>query len=202
MSQYFENNPNLKSIIKEIQYTYYGKVINYRVDLGVFSKDRVDFGSNVLLQTLPKFSDEKILDMGCGYGTIGLAIAKAFPKTDVLMCDVNLRAIELTQTNILLNKINNAKVIESNTYEHVKGLTIQEGKFDYIISNPPIRAGKKVVHDICLNAINYLNDGGKAIFVIRKKQGADSLKKAMTEIYSTVEVLNKANGYLILQGIK
>jgi len=196
MSQYFENNPNLKSIIKEIQYTYYGKVINYRVDLGVFSKDRVDFGSNVLLQSLPKFNDEKILDMGCGYGTIGLAIAKAFPKTNVLMCDVNLRAIELTKTNILLNKIDNAEVIESNTYEKING------KFDYIISNPPIRAGKKVVHDICLNAIKYLNDNGKCIYVIQKKQGADSLKKAMNEVFKNVEVLNKVNGYLIIQGIK
>ena len=202
MSQYFENNPNLKSIIKEIKYTYYGKEITYRVDLGVFSKDRVDFGSNVLLQSLPKFNDENILDMGCGYGTIGLAIAKAFPKTNVLMCDVNLRAIELTQTNILTNKINNAKVIESNTYENVRGITIQEGKFDYIISNPPIRAGKKVVHDICLNAHEYLNDGGKAIFVIQKKQGADSLKKAMIDVYKEVDVLNKVNGYLILQGTK
>ena len=196
MSQYFENNPNLKSIIKEIQYTYYGKVINFRVDLGVFSKDRVDFGSNTLLQSLPKFNNEKILDIGCGYGTIGLSIAKAFPKTNVTMIDVNKRAIELSKTNILLNNINNSIVFESNTYENISE------KYDYIISNPPIRAGKKVVHDICLNAINYLNDNGKAIFVIQKKQGAESLKKGMLEVYSNVEVLNKVNGYFIFQGTK
>lgn len=196
MSQYFENDPNLKSVIRKITYTYYNQDINYNVDLGVFSKDRVDFGSNVLLQSLPKFNNEKILDVGCGYGTIGLAIAKAFPKTIVLMCDVNLRAISLTETNIMLNKITNAKVIESNAYTNIND------KFDVIISNPPIRAGKKVVYDICLNAVNYLNDGGSAYYVVQKKQGAESLIKNMKEVFESVEVIEKKNGYFIIKGNK
>lgn len=196
MSQYFDNDPNLKSIIKQIKYTYYGIEIDYKVDAGVFSIDRVDFGTNVLLQSIPKFTNESILDMGCGYGTIGLAIAKACKNTNVVMCDVNKRAISLTETNILFNHINNAKVIESNCYENIKD------KYDIIISNPPIRAGKKVVHEICLGALNYLNEDGKVYFVIQKKQGAESLLNAMNEKYSKCNVIEKKNGYFIIEGIK
>ncbi|OLA06076.1 MAG: hypothetical protein BHW12_07700 [Coprobacillus sp. 28_7] len=111
MSQYFENDPNLKSNKKQIKYTYHGKEIIYTVDLGVFSKDRVDFGSNLLLQSLPIFTCENILDIGCGYGTIGLSIAKVYDNTNVMMCDVNKRAIELTRNNILLNKINTINML-------------------------------------------------------------------------------------------
>ncbi len=196
MGQYFENDNNIKSQISEIKYTYYGKEIIYKVDNGVFSKSRVDFGSNVLLQALPKFTDEKVLDMGSGYGTIGLAIAKAFEKTSVMMCDVNLRAINLTKININLNSITNASVIESNTYEHI------DDKFDIIISNPPIRAGKEVVYDICLNATKYLKENGKVFFVVQKKQGADTLIKKMKEVYQEVIIIEKKNGYYVIQGNK
>lgn len=195
MSQYFENDPNLKSNTKQIKYTFYGKEIIYKVDLGVFSKDRVDFGSNLLLQSLPSFTNESILDVGCGYGTIGLSIAKAYADTQVMMCDVNMRAIELTQNNIDLNKLSNAKVIESNCYEKINC------KYDVIISNPPIRAGKKVVHEICLGASQFLKIGGKVYFVIQKKQGADSLYKKMLETYNKCEIINKKNGYLIIEGV-
>ena len=93
-----------------------------------------------------------------------------------------------------MNKINNAKVIESNCYENIND------KYDVIISNPPIRAGKKVVHEICLKASEFLNDNGKVYFVIQKKQGAESLYKKMLEIYNKCEIINKKNGYLIIEG--
>lgn len=196
MSHYYENDPNLKSNIKNIDYTYYGNVINYQVDLGVFSKDRVDFGTNVLLQSLPTFTNEKVLDVGCGYGVIGIAIAKVYLNCDVMMCDVNLRAISLTEKNIKLNNVKNAKVIESNTYENIND------KYDIIITNPPIRAGKKVVMDICLNAIDHLKEDGKIYIVINKKHGAESLLKNMKERYKNVDILNKKNGYFVIEGRK
>ncbi len=196
MSHYYENDPSLKSNIKNIDYTYYGNVINYQVDSGVFSKDRVDFGTNVLLQSLPTFTNEKVLDVGCGYGAIGIAIAKVYLNCDVMMCDVNLRAISLTEKNIKLNNVKNAKVIESNTYENIND------KYDIIITNPPIRAGKKVVMDICLNAIDHLKEDGKIYIVINKKHGAESLLKNMKERYKNVDILNKKNGYFVIEGRK
>lgn len=196
MSQYFENDYNIQSNIREIKYTYYKKEIKFKVDNGIFSKDRVDFGTNLLLQSLPIFANETILDMGCGYGTIGIAIAKAFEMVTVNMCDVNTRAIELTKRNIILNNLKNATCFESDCYTNV------DNKYDVIISNPPIRAGKKVVHEIALKATLYLNEKGKAYFVIQKKQGAESLLKAMQGCYKECNVINKKNGYLIIEGIK
>ena len=190
MSQYFENDPNLKSNTKQIKYTYHGKEIIYTVDLGVFSKDRVDFGSNLLLQSLPIFTCENILDIGCGYGTIGLSISKVYDNTNVMMCDVNKRAIELTRNNILLNKINNAKVIESNVYENILD------KYDVIITNPPIKAGKKVILEFLINAKIHLNDDGRLWFVMRKDQGAKSIQKMLNEHYN-VEIKEKDKGFYI-----
>ena len=139
MSHYYVTDNNLSSNIKEIKYTYRGNELKYLVDNGVFSKNRVDFGTNILLQNLPVFKDNsKVLDVGCGYGTIGLAVAKSNKTLLVEMIDVNLKALELTENNQKLNKIFNVNAYESNLYENVKT------KFDYIISNPPIRVVRKL----------------------------------------------------------
>ncbi len=196
MSHYYETDNNLKSNINVIDYTFRGNVIKYYTDNGIFSKQRVDFGTNILLNNLPIFNDNSsVLDVGCGYGTIGLAVAKSNKTLCISMVDVNLRALELCNKNIKLNNITNAKCFESNAYENVSE------EFDYIITNPPIRAGKSVVHNICLMGNNYLKKGGKIYIVIQKKQGAESLIKAMNEVYN-VNVLAKESGYFIIEGCK
>lgn len=193
MSHYYTNDNNIKSDIRFIEYTYKGNLIKYAADNGVFSKDRVDFGTNVLLNSLPEFSDNaKILDVGCGYGAIGLPIAKSNKTFKVDMVDVNLRAIELVKKNITYNNIENASVFESNLYDNVND------KYDYIISNPPIRAGKDVVHGVITGGYEHLKDGGKVIVVIQKKQGAPSMEKKMEEVFGNVKTLNKESGYFIL----
>lgn len=197
MSHYYINDSDLSSNIKEIEYTYRGNVLKYFVDNGVFSKDRVDFGTNVLLQNLPMFKDNaKILDLGCGYGAIGLAVAKSNKTLYVEMIDVNLRAIELVKENIKINKIFNANVYESNLYDNV-GST-----FDYIISNPPIRAGKKIVFGIINQGFDHLNSRGEIYVVIQKKQGAPSLFKEMESVFGNAEIIAKQNGYFIIKSIK
>lgn len=197
MSHYYINDSDLSSNIKEIEYTYRGNVLKYFVDNGVFSKDRVDFGTNVLLQNLPIFKDNaKILDLGCGYGAIGLAVAKSNKTLYVEMIDVNLRAIELVKENIKINKIFNANVYESNLYDNV-GST-----FDYIISNPPIRAGKKIVFGIINQGFDHLNSRGEIYVVIQKKQGAPSLFKEMENVFGKAEIIAKQNGYFIIKSIK
>ena len=197
MSHYYETDNNLRSDKHFVTYTYKGNVLKYNADNGVFSKDRVDFGTNVLLNALPDIKDNaSVLDVGCGYGVIGLALAKANKKTNVLMVDVNERAINLVKENIKLNKCDNAEVLLSDLYCNVKG------SFDYIISNPPIRAGKNIVHGVVSDGYNYLNPGGRIFVVIQKKQGAPSMEKKMEEVYGNVETIDKKNGYFVLSSVK
>lgn len=195
-NQYFENNPNLVS--NETKLTYYFKKIKLEFisDNGVFSKNGVDFGSSLLLKTVEIRDEKNILDVGCGYGTIGLTIAKVFPDIKVDMVDVNDRAIKLSIKNKELNLIKNAEIFVSYVYENISK------KYDLIISNPPIRAGKKVVHTIALDAKKHLNDNGSFWCVIQKKQGAPSLLKALETVYDEVKIIAKDAGYWIIKAQK
>ena len=195
-NQYFENNANLASNETKIKYYFKKTELTFISDNGVFSKGGIDFGSSLLLRSLELNDSKTVLDVGCGYGTIGLTIAKTNPNVLVDMVDVNDRAIGLSIKNKELNDIKNAEIFASYIYENVIK------KYDLIISNPPIRAGKKVVHGISLEAIKHLNDGGSYWCVIQKKQGAPSLLKALSEVYEEVEIITKDAGYWIIQAKK
>lgn len=195
-NQYFENNEKLSSEIKEIVYYFKGVKISFFADNGVFSKNGIDFGSNLLLKTIQLDGVKNILDVGCGYGTIGITLAKLNGGVNVTMVDVNLRAIGLCNRAIEENGLTNALVFESNVYENVTG------KYEVIVSNPPIRAGKSVVHSIILGAYEHLVEGGSMWCVIQKKQGAESAKKALKELYRSVEVVEKDKGYEIIKATK
>ncbi len=194
--QYFENNENLTSNINELTYYFRKTKMRFLSDNGVFSKGGIDFGSSLLLRTIDVKDAKTLLDVGCGYGTIGLTIAKTNPECYVEMVDVNLRAINLAKQNMTLNEIKNAEIFASNIYENVTK------KYDVVVSNPPIRAGKKVVHEISLGSFEKLNDGGKYYAVIQKKQGAESLYKALQTVFPIVEVIEKDKGYWIIKAEK
>ena len=197
MGHYFINDPNLKSNKKQVKYTFLGKEIILNSDNGVFSKDRIDFGTNVLLNSLEDLSAIKsVLDVGCGIGIIGISLASKYNNLNVQMVDVNEKAVSLTNENIILNKLKNCKSYISNVYSEVND------SFDMIISNPPIRAGKDVVHKIASEAKDHLNDKGFFYAVVQKKQGADSFKKKLEEVYGNVEIVNKDSGYIIFKSIK
>lgn len=197
MGHYFINDPDLKSNKKQIKYTFLGQEVIFNTDNGVFSKDRVDYGTNILLNSLENLENiNSVLDVGCGVGVIGICIAKKYKKLNIDMVDVNERAIALTNENIKKNKISNCNCFISNVYSNV------EKKYDLIISNPPIRAGKAVVHGIAEGAKDKLNDNGMFYAVVQKKQGADSFKKKLEEVYSIVEIVNKDSGYIIFKAIK
>jgi len=195
-NQYFENNPNIKSVPFYLDFYFYKHKLTFKSDNGVFSKHSVDFGTNLLLRNVSLNNTDRLLDMGCGIGIMGISLAKMYPDIKVDMVDVNLRAIELVKENIISNGISNAQVFESNTYSNVTG------EYDVIVTNPPIRAGKSVVHDIVLNGKNHLTKGGKIYVVIQKKQGAESCLKAMKEVYTSVDVIDKDKGYFIIKAIK
>ena len=165
----------------------------------VFSKDQVDYGTFVLLKTIAKKVqfDGRILDIGCGYGPIGITLSKLNPNAKITMCDINKTAVELSKENIKKNNILNVeKVIESNAYQNI------DGTFDFIISNPPIKAGKDVLLAIVLGSFEKLNKGGSLVFVIKKKFGEDSIKKKLEQVFETVEVINRDSGYYILMATK
>ena len=191
MGQYFTNQ-KLKSNIKKINCLVRRKKFEFYTDNGVFSKDGLDFGSRLLLDFIPlEEVGGKVLDLGCGYGIIGIIINK-ISGASVHMVDVNLRALHLADMNIELNKCENVYAYESNCYESI------DEKFNSIITNPPIRAGKKIVYEMIMGAKDYLEKDGKLFLVIRKQQGAKSMIRDLGEIYD-VSVLVKKSGYYVLK---
>ena len=191
MEHYFTNNPDLKSEIRELPYTINNHNFKFLSDNGVFAKNKIDYASSFLvtlfLDNHPVLNGFKVLDVGSGYGFIGLVVAK-LTSASVDLIDVNKRALHLCERNIKLNKINSSNVYVSDCYENVKN------KYDYIITNPPIRAGKEVVNKILLEAKKHLENNGELWCVIHKDQGAKSTKKALEKCYN-VEIVGKSKGF-------
>lgn len=197
MPHYYTNNINLDSDESKINFRFREHELIFVSDIGVFSKERVDYGSRALLDAMDLNENQKsLLDVGCGYGTLGVSLAKVYPWLNVEMVDVNERAVLLSNKSIKLNNIENAKAYLSSIYENVNGT------YDVIISNPPIRAGKKVVHEILEKAYDHLNENGELIVVIQKKQGAPSAKNKMEEVFGNCEIINRDKGYFILKSKK
>jgi 16S rRNA (guanine1207-N2)-methyltransferase len=196
LEHYFTNNENLKSELITIVYKCDDDEFTFFSDNGVFSKKKIDFGSNLLIKTIINKVNKKnidILDVGCGYGLIGISLAKKL-SSHVLMSDINKRALHLTKKNIVTNKVD-GEVIESNAYENITST------YDLIVTNPPIRAGKKQVYNILDNASNHLKNNGELWFVIRKEQGAKSTIEHLKERYQ-VNIMEKSKGFYIIMAKK
>lgn len=192
MSQYFNNDNSIQSNVVKTYANILGESFVFYTDNGVFSKTGVDFGTRLLLESIPLDSlGDSLLDVGCGYGVFGIVLNKKI-GIKCTMCDVNKRALHLTKRNIEENKCNNCEVIESNCYENISG------KYSTIITNPPIRAGKKIVYQILENAKDYLKPGGSLIFVVRKEQGAKSIISDMQNLYNLI-ILEKKKGFFIIK---
>ena len=198
LEHYFTNNDNLKSEIKKLSYTWDNYVFSFLSDNGVFSKQKIDYGSLFLLETYLKSKKEKpphnFLDVGCGYGFLGIVLSKVL-NIKGTMIDINKRAVHLTKRNIDLNKVD-CEVLVSDIYEEVAS------KFDLIITNPPIRAGKDVVFKIYEGAYERLTTNGELWVVIQKKQGAPSSKEKLISLFGNCEIVNRDRGYYILKSVK
>lgn len=196
--QYFTENPTVEHDEHHVNYHLNGINLNLTTDAGVFSKNRVDYGSGVLIEQMLEqdLPGGNILDVGCGYGPIGLFAAKKWPDRRVDMVDVNERAMDLARRNAAANGAGNVNIFASDRYQAVTG------QYAMIVTNPPIRAGKAIWSSILTEAKDHLTDGGILLVVIQKKQGAPSAKKLMAASLGNCEILTRDKGYYILKSVK
>ncbi|MDW0113395.1 class I SAM-dependent methyltransferase [Sporosarcina saromensis] len=195
---YYSKNPTVKSDPKEWSATVRGVQLRFKTDAGVFSKGEVDFGSRLLADAFRMNETEgNLLDVGCGYGPIGLSVAASFPDRTVHMVDVNERAMALAKENAEMNGIQNVEIYPSDALSSVE----MEG-FSAILTNPPIRAGKETVFSIYDGAFSKLANGGVLWVVIQKKQGAPSTIAHLEDLFGNVETVEKKKGYFILKAQK
>ena len=177
--QYFTADPTCESKQVPCSFVYRGHGLNFMTDAGVFSKGELDTGTRLLLDALPDVYGD-VLDLGCGWGAIGVAVKKKYPAAHVTMVDVNRRALELR--------------LESDGMAEV-----MERTFDFIITNPPIRASKPVIYRMFADAASRLNPGGALYLVIRKQQGAESCMKYLKTLYAKVDKVDKSGGFWVLR---
>ena len=195
MSQYFDN-VDLKSNIEKYKTRIFDKKFCFNTDNGVFSKSKLDFGTRCLLENLPLEEIKgEILEVGCGYGVIPIILTRIVDKIESFdAVDVNKRALHLAEMNKKENFAPKVNFFLSDCYKNINK------KYDVIISNPPIRAGKNIVYEIVMNARNYLKEDGKLFIVINKDQGAKSLYKDLEKVYKC-ELINKKKGFWIIKCI-
>ena len=190
MNYYFDRETNVKSNEVTTRAEIGGKLYTFKTDNNVFSKRGLDFGTRTLLESIDvKSISGDVLDFGCGYGPIGIYISSN-TSSNVDMIDINKRALNLARENSKINKVD-VNIFESNIYSEVNK------KYDYIITNPPIRVGKKILYEILEGAKNYLKHNGHLIFVINKDQGAKSTIKYLENIYE-VQVIEKNKGFYVI----
>jgi 16S rRNA (guanine1207-N2)-methyltransferase len=197
-NHYYSKKPESESAPVTWDFTLRGHKFRFKTDSGVFSRKEVDFGSRLLIESFDYgYNGGKILDVGCGYGPIGLSVAKAFPDATVHMVDVNERALGLAKENAAQNAVENVRIYESDRL-----LQVEDGPFQAILTNPPIRAGKNIVHEIFEQSVDRLADNGELWVVIQKKQGAASTLAKLEELFAQVDVVEKKKGYFIIRAKK
>ena len=196
MSHYFENDNNLKEDKKIINVDMFGKGFRFSTNSGVFSKDKVDYGTKLLLNNIVIHKKSgKLLDLGCGYGVLGVILGENYKNLDIDMVDVNERAVALANYNLKLNGVNGVNCYVSNIYEGVNS------KYDYIVTNPPIRAGKDVLLQFLVGSYDYLVSDGQLWFVLRKDHGVKTMILRLQELFD-VQIVCRDKGFYIVKCVK
>ena len=190
--QYYTREPESASHPVNCAVLFRGHSLRFETDAGVFSKGELDEGTRVLLEALPPLHG-RALDLGCGWGAVGVLLGKKYPDVSLLMADVNERAVALAAKNLARNGVKNARAVESDVYENV------DGTFDFIVTNPPIRAGKAVIYSMFDGARDRLSPGGRLYAVIRKQQGAPSALRHMQELYASARVIAREKGFWVIE---
>lgn len=196
VEHYYSKDPHSTFKTETWKYSYNDIHFTFTSGSGVFSKGKIDFGSELLIKSFQEPSSEgDILDFGCGYGPIGIILAKMYRNRNISMIDINERAIQLTNQNIKQNNVDNAKAIQS---DGTASFTNQE-KFAAIVMNPPIRTGKAKMYELFTQTKGILYPNGELWVVIQKKQGAASAVNFLSEIFTDVNAVNRKKGYIIIK---
>ena len=188
---YYTENPLSAHDERQLRLTALGNALVFTTDAGVFSRDGLDRGTEVLLEALPPLSG-RVLDLGCGWGAVGVALGKRYPALEIVMTDINRRAVELARRNLAANGVR-AEAVQGD------GFSAVEGAFDAIITKPPIRAGKAVIYGLFAEARAHLLPGGALYVVIRKQQGAPSALKYLKEAYARAEIIDRGSGFHVIR---
>ncbi len=190
---YYTAQPSSAHKPAEVRFAYRGYALCFATDSGVFSRTELDRGTEILLNALPDRVQGDVLDMGCGYGAIGVAVGKHWRDARVTMADLNQRACALARENAAQNGVE-ATVVESDGYAALAG-----SRYDLILQNPPIRAGKAVIYRMFADGARSLKKGGEMWLVIRKQQGAPSAITYLRTLFGTVDTVEKKSGYWVLR---
>lgn len=192
---YYSEKPQAAHQEQTFTLPYAGHTLRFTTDAGVFSKGHLDKGTALLLEALPDTFSGRVLDLGCGWGAVGVCLAATWPEAQITMTDINERAVALSRTNIAQNGLR-ATVVQGDGFAKIPD------SFDIIATNPPIRAGKAVVYGLFTQAAEHLLPGGRLYVVIRKQQGADSAKRFLQGLLPTVETVTRGGGFHVLMGEK
>ncbi len=194
MPHYYTPNPTVEHDVKLIHATLRGHALRFFTDAGVFAKDAVDYGTQALIAAMRIPAGASVLDMGCGYGPLGITAALLNPSGSVTLADINARALDLAAKNCVLNGATNTRFVLTDGF-----LALEQARFDCILLNPPIRAGKSVVFAMYRGAAAHLNLGGSLWVVIQKKQGAPSTAKELALLFSAVHIRDRDKGYYVFE---
>jgi HemK-like putative methylase len=191
---YFTENPTSPLRLRTIQLLYKGRILKFLTGGGVFATENIDPGTALLVENLVLKGDERVLDMGCGWGAIGIAAAISVPKGNVVMTDINKRALDLARKNARTAGLSNVEVVPGNLFTRLEGI-----KFDVIASNPPYRSGRDLILRFLDEAPAHLEMDGRLVMVGKGTQGIIYYQHYLEERWKSVEVLGRKSGYRVIE---
>ena len=195
MQHYYSSEQKSKLIIKKIRQKIRNADFEFYTSSGIFSKERIDKGTLVLAENMQIAKNHEVLDIGCGIGILGIAAAKLF-DANVMMSDINERAVMLAKKNIKLNNVK-AEIFQGSLYEKIK-----KSDFDVMLSNPAQTTGKEICFELIEKSKKYLKNGGSLQLVARHNKGGRTLSKKMEEVFGNVKVIAKEAGYWVYLSVK
>jgi len=197
MDHYFTAQPIAPSRPRELRARLRGQPWTFRADRGVFASKGVDAGTKLLIETMEIHPSDLVLDLGCGYGPVGVVAATLARRGRVVLVDINERAVDLARENVRRAGLLNADVVLGDGFEPVG-----DRRFDVVLTNPPIRAGRATIRRLIQDAWDHLQDRGRFYLVARTAQGAKTLAREVAAAFESVTEVARASGYRVYVAIK